>query len=70
LDTNQAKSSSKLKELENKIADLESEQRHIADIIHQSLEDMTKQGQQSEINARLSYKRAELKRKQEIRDEK
>jgi hypothetical protein len=48
----------------------ESEKRRIDDIIHRSLEEMAKYGQQSEIGARVTYKRAELKRKQDSHDEK
>ena len=67
---NQAKSSTRLTWLENQMVNFESEKRQIDDIIHRSLEEMAKYGQQSEIGARLAYKRTELKRKQDSRDEK
>lgn len=66
---NQAKSSTKLELLERQITTFESEKNHMDGIIHRSLEEMTKHGQQSEIAARLSYMKTELKRKQEVFDE-
>jgi hypothetical protein len=70
MELDQIKSSPQLKLLEDKKMHLENEKRHIEDKIQQLLEDMAKHNQKSELNARLSFKKAELKRKQELRVEK